>query len=225
MDHCASAIPTSIWRQAEGAVATVCQRIQLWRNNLLGMHCEEVENKVSTQVDCTCWSVSYTPSWTSACSSGKSQMKKCLPWLTFLAHCTAFSIKGTKITPVDAPEECASKLKRPVINVECAASSVSSRSKSLCHPERYTIGVSSVLLSSLVISIRADNASMLSCVAKGLITDEGHLPLLLSRMQSANLWHTIALFHPTRPFSSRHTNGHVTPDDSAFKRANSICKV
>ena len=72
-------------------------------------------NKVSTQVDCTCWSVSYTPSWTSACSSGKLQMKKCLPWLTFLAHCTAFSIKATKITPVDAPEEYASKLKRPVI--------------------------------------------------------------------------------------------------------------
>ena len=36
-----SALPfkPSRWRQAaEGAAATVCQRIQLWRNRLLGMH-------------------------------------------------------------------------------------------------------------------------------------------------------------------------------------------
>jgi len=108
-------------------------------------------------------------------------MKKCLPWLTFSAHCKASSTEATKtiaITPVDAPEECSPKLKPVVVSVDCAASSVSARNKSLWHPERYTIGVSSILLSSLVSSSRAVTASMLSCVAKGLITGELHLPLL-----------------------------------------------
>jgi len=36
----------SRWRQAaETVAATVCQRIQLWRNSLLGMHCDELDTR------------------------------------------------------------------------------------------------------------------------------------------------------------------------------------